>query len=599
MILFLLKSTLSLGLLLALYHFVLSKESTFRFNRFYLLFSLVFSFSVPFVTMPKVFPTVQDTSAKIWNNFEIDQSNELIASVPLVFDDQDIISKENKTVGNMEISPAVSRTAFVAIIYFVGLLIFLIRFGFQLSGFWKLIKSNPQIVNSTHTVVLLEKETLPFTFLNYLFVSKPAYERGSLEREIITHELAHIHQKHSWDLLSVEILRCIFWFNPILLLYRIAIQLNHEFLADEAVNTTYKDVASYQWLLYSKVQNFNSNIPLCSPFNYSVTAKRLRIMGRKTYALKVVLLKSLGIVLFVGIIFALSPIKNSLAISMPFIESGPDEYESIIAAAFDENQAYMLDLSKLDLNALQKAYESLSEEERGEVTEFPFFEEAAFSRLLALQKISDKVQVAMQYNNPPPTMQIKSEVWENWKKTKNVELEIDGEMHDISVLESFSPKDFVLHEVRETAPKKILKKPTYIVRLTTPKEYHRKYIIPKKEIKNIVAQFEDGDRAEAYYFMKNIFKVAAQNNPDVEPYVPANYEASILDAFLNFSPSSYRQSDIILKVDLEKEIPLSIVTNGERKSVFVPKVENGDKKTEGKGKATIWMVKLNSWVKFE
>lgn len=68
--LFLLKSTLSLALLLALYHIVLSKESTFRFNRFYLLFALVFSFSVPFISIPKVFPTVQENSAKIWSNFE-------------------------------------------------------------------------------------------------------------------------------------------------------------------------------------------------------------------------------------------------------------------------------------------------------------------------------------------------------------------------------------------------------------------------------------------------------------------------------------------------------------------------------------------------
>lgn len=587
MILFLLKSTLSLGLLLALYHFVLSKESTFRFNRFYLLFALVFSFSVPFVTMPKVIPTFQDTSAKIWNNLEIDQSNELIASAPLGFDDRDIISKENMTEGNMEISPTVSWTAFVAIVYFVGLLIFLIRFGFQLGGFWKLIKTNSQIINSTHTVVLLEKETLPFTFLNYLFVSKPAYERGIIESEIITHELAHIHQKHSWDLLVLEILRCVFWFNPILLLYKKAIQLNHEFLADEAVNIIYNDIAAYQWLLYSKVQSYNSNFPLCSPFNYSVTAKRLKIMGSKTYPFREVLLKSLSLLMFIGIVFALSPIKNSLAITIPFMESSPEEYESIIAAAFDENQAYMLNLSKLDLQALQKAYDRLSEDEKEEVTEFPFFEEAAFSRLQALQKISDKVQVAMQYNNPPPTMQIKPEVWENWKKTKNVELEINGEMQDISVLESFSPKDFVMHEVRETAPKKFLKKPTYIVRLTTPEEYYRKYIKPKKEIKTIVAQFEDGAWAEAHFFMKNIFKFGHPINSEIEPFVPENYEASVLDAFLNFSPSSYRQSDIILKIDLEKEIPLSIVTNGERKSVFVPIVENGNKKTDGKGKATM------------
>lgn len=586
MILFLLKSTLSLAILLALYHFVLSKESTFRFNRFYLLFSLVFSFSVTFISIPKVIPTVQENSAKIWNNFELDQSNEII-SLPTTFEEPNGIEPKEVTEGDITIAISTYWKVLVVMVYIGGLLFFLLRFNFQIRGFWKLIKGNSHIHHATHTLVLMKDKSLPFTFLKYLFVSKSTYENGAIENEIIIHEMAHIRQKHSWDILVVEILRCVFWFNPILLLYKKAIQLNHEFLADEAVNTTYKDITTYQWLLYSKVQNLNSNFPLCSPFNYSVTAKRLKIMGSKTYPFKAALLKSFSTMLYVGIFFALSPIKSSLAISIPFKDSSPEEYENIIAAAFEEDQAYMLNLCKLDLVALKKAYEGLSEEERGEVTEFPFFEEAAFSRLLALQKISDKVQVAMQYNNPPPTMQIKKEIWENWRKTKNVELEIDGEMQDISVLESYTPKDFVLHEVRETSSKKFLKKPSYIVKLTTPDEYHRKYVIAKKHIQIIVAQFEDGNTAEAYFFMKYMNKYANQANPDIEPYIPENFEASVLDAFLNFAPSSYRESNTLLKVDLKKDIPISIVTNGERKTLFVPIVENGNKKNEGKGKATM------------
>jgi hypothetical protein len=586
MILFLLKSTLSLGLFLALYHFVLSKESTFRFNRFYLLFALVFSFSVPLISLPKVIPTVQEKSAKIWNNIETDQKNEIILE-PITFESQDFISYENLSEADFEFPAAIYWKAIFAMIYFGGLLVFLIRFGFHLGGFWKLIKTNSKIPNTTYTIVLLEKESLPFTFLNYLFVSKSAHESGSVENEIITHELAHIHQNHSWDLLAIEILRCILWFNPILLLYKKAIQLNHEFLADEVVNTTYKDIASYQWLLYSKVQKFDSNFPLCSPFNYSVTAKRLKIMGSKTYPLKAALLKSISLLMFIAIIFTLSPIKNSMAISLPFMDSNPEVYESIISAAYDENQPYKIDLSKLDLVALRKAYEGLSVEERGEVTEFPFFDEAAFSRLQALQKISDKVKVGIQYNTPPPTKQVKAEIWENWKKNKNVELEIDGEKEDVSVLEMYTPEDFALYEVRETEPKRFLKKPSYIIKLTSPEEYHRKHLMPKKEIQILIAEFGNGDKAEAYYFMKYINKYANQANPDVEPYVPENFEASVLDAFLNFSPLDYRKSDMVLKTDLKKEIPISIVTNGERKSVFVPIVGEVSMKSDSRSKATV------------
>lgn len=432
----------------------------------------------------------------------------------------------------------------------------------------------------------MKGESLPFTFLNYLFVSKSTYENAGIENEIIIHEMTHIRQRHSWDILGLEILRCIFWFNPILLRYKKAIQLNHEFLADEAVNNTYKDITAYQWLLYSKVQNFNPNFPLCSPFNYSVTAKRLKIMGSKTYPIKAALVKSLSMVLFVGIIFALSPIKNSLAISIPFIDSGPEEYENIIAAAFDENQAYMLNLSKLDLVALLKAYEGLSEEERGEVTEFPFFEPEAFRRLINLQQIFDKVQVTFLYNSPPEKNKIKPEVWQVWKENKKVQLEIDENLLDISVLDEYAMDDFALFEVREIQKKGFLRKPLFSVKLTTHDHYYKKFILRQKEIRIISAVFEDGNRARVYYSSKFTFARNYMNDPSYEPFIPEYFEASVLDAFINFDPVKYRKSNIVLLEDLKEEIQIQIWIDDRWKGVFVPLVKNGLKNSESNNQSS-------------
>lgn len=569
MMLFLIKSTFSLGLFLALYHIVLSKESTFRFNRFYLLFALVFSFSVPFISIPKVIPTVQENSAKIWNNFESDQTNEII-SFPTTFEEPNGIAPKEVAEGDIAIATSTYWKILVAIVYIVGLLFFILRFGFQIGGFWKLIKENPHIHQATHTIVLMKEESLPFTFLNYLFVSKSTYENDGIENEIIIHEMAHIQQKHSFDILALEVLRCIFWFNPILLLYKKAIQLNHEFLADEAVNKSCNDIAAYQWLLYSKVQNFNPNFPLCSPFNYSVTAKRLKIMGSKTDPIKAALIKSLSMVLFVGIIFALSPIKNSFAISIPFMDSSPEEYESIISAAFDNNQPYKLDLSKLDLVALQKAYQGLSEEGRGEVTEFPFFEPEAFRRLIHLQQISDKVQVSFLYNSPPEKNKIKPEVWRVWKENKKVQLEIDEELLDISVLDEYAIDDFSLFEVREIQKKGFLKKPSFSVKLTTHDHYHKKFILRQKELRIISAVFEDGNKGRVYYSSKFTFARNYMNDPSYEPFIPDYFEASVLDAFINFDLVKYRKSNIVLLEDLKKEIQIQIWIDDRWKGVFVP-----------------------------
>ena len=67
--------------------------------------------------------------------------------------------------------------------------------------------------------------------------------------ELIAHEKAHLDQKHTLDVLFVEILQIVFWFNPLLLFYKRAIKLNHEFLADQAVNAQFQSVKNYQNLL--------------------------------------------------------------------------------------------------------------------------------------------------------------------------------------------------------------------------------------------------------------------------------------------------------------------------------------------------------------
>jgi beta-lactamase regulating signal transducer with metallopeptidase domain len=85
--------------------------------------------------------------------------------------------------------------------------------------------------------------------------------------------------KHSLDILLIETLKVLFWFNPIFIFYKKAIQLNHEFLADEKVVKSHNDVPFYQNLLISKA-NANPTYYLASNLNYSVTKKRLIMMTK-------------------------------------------------------------------------------------------------------------------------------------------------------------------------------------------------------------------------------------------------------------------------------------------------------------------------------
>jgi bla regulator protein blaR1 len=577
MIAFLIKSALAMALFLAFYHLVLSREVLFKFNRFYLIFSLLFALAIPFLTFPNFILQNWLNPIGIW-----DEIHPFNPALPLEYEGifqsiyaEKFLEEQPLLVEDHEISNQVVPSWFWwTTVYFLGFLFFTLGFIFKLTGFRKLIRANEVIKKEGVIYVLLNEHIVPFTFLHYLFVSKKDFESKAIESEILVHEMAHIRQKHSWDILVVQLIHCLLWFNPLLLWFKKAIRLNHEFLADETVNKTFGNIPSYQWLIFSKVSSSKADLGLSSTFAFSVTRNRLRMMGRNTTVSKAYLIKGMTIFVLTLAFFFLSPSTGMLAFPQLAEVGEVNEYEEIISMAFEEENQYMLDLGKLDILALHHAYQQLSDFDKGSVTEFPFFEKPAFERLLELQKISDKVQVKMRYNSPPPTKKIKPDVWENWKKAKKLEVEIDEKSYDRTILDQNSPEDFVLFEVRETEPKKFLKNAGYIVKLTTPEGYHQKFVLPKKELQNILAIFENGDRAEVNFFLKHIFANNVANLDDFVPFIPKNFEASFLDAFLHFNPQNYREMKFITTLDMEKEIPITLYIDDERKDVYIPIIED-------------------------
>ncbi len=277
MIGFLIKSSLCLILLLGIYNFFLEKEKMSIFNRFYLLGSLIISFAIPFV------------------KFELHQD----------FVQHNLLPDAIQTIqGNTIIIDQKSNNFSIILWTFYGIIttFFVIRFGKNIYEFIAKIKTNPKEKFENSTLVLVAEKILPHTFLNYIFINRNDYETRNIEEELYTHELTHVRQKHTVDVLFIEILKTIFWFNPILIFYKKAIQLNHEFLADEKVVTYYNNVPFYQSLLLEKA-SWNSNFYLASNLNFLVTKKRL-IMMTKTTSKSRALLKKLAVLpVLAGLIF--------------------------------------------------------------------------------------------------------------------------------------------------------------------------------------------------------------------------------------------------------------------------------------------------------
>ena len=224
---FLIKSTITLFVLLAVYYLFLEKEKIHIFNRFYLLFSLVFSMVLPFITIEVIQEIAQPTVNP--GNIQILQGSAII----------------------------LEETNYMAIglwsLYAVVTLVLAIRFFSNIIKISSKMKSNTPIDYKNAKLILVPEKTLPHTFLNTIFINETEYINRQIEAELYTHELTHVSQKHTLDILFIEILKTVFWFNPIFIFYKKAIQLNHEFLADEKVVTPITMFRSTNLYYYRKL----------------------------------------------------------------------------------------------------------------------------------------------------------------------------------------------------------------------------------------------------------------------------------------------------------------------------------------------------------
>lgn len=293
MIAYIVKASIALVIFYVFYRAFLAKESMFRFNRFYLLFALSFSLIVPLLQLPfgvQITESLLFEPAAPFNSVEIEESPAEIQTQPF-----GLVQERNEVNSQVPTLTTLNWNAIFLGMYLIGLFFFSIRFILQLAQLIRLIRTNPTRKDTECTYVLLADKTIPYTFLNFLFVEKESFQR--IEKEILCHELTYIRQKHSWDILLAECLKIVFWFNPLYLLYKQAIQLNHEFLADEAVNATFREKAAYQWLLLNKTSGKQGAMSMSSPFNFSATKSRIIMMGKISSPLKSSVLKSVSMLI--------------------------------------------------------------------------------------------------------------------------------------------------------------------------------------------------------------------------------------------------------------------------------------------------------------
>ena len=280
MLVYLLKSAACLAILLAFYKLLMERESMHTLKRFFLLGALVAALAIPFITFVEYVDVPIPTEVA---------SYEAI-NVPVV----------GSTI--QESAPINYLSIVLWSVYVLGAVLFGLKFAGNLVKIIQRIRKNPKYTIGRITRVLMGKSITPHTFLNYIFLNKKKFEAQQIPEEVLLHEETHARQKHSWDVLFVELLQVLFWFNPLIHLTKRAIKLNHEFLADRAVLDKGIQPATY----LNTLLEFSSNSlrpSLANAINYSSIKKRFTVMKKQTsrnfkLVLSALLLPLLGILLY-------------------------------------------------------------------------------------------------------------------------------------------------------------------------------------------------------------------------------------------------------------------------------------------------------------
>ena len=263
---YILKSSVCLAIFYLFYRLLLARETFHRFNRFSLLGILLLSCLLPLVEVS----VKQET--------EVHQTMLTLEQLLMMAD------AVNATEAGARAETATVTWIQVALlVYLAGIVFFAFRNVYSLVRLLMLLKSGKKEDIGSYLPGRKERVTLivhncdiaPFSWMGYIVISRKDLEENG--REILIHELAHIHNRHSWDLLVADV--CIFfqWFNPASWLLKQELQNIHEFEADEMVIKEGVDAKLYQLLLIKKAVGTRL-YSMANSFNHSKLKKRITMM---------------------------------------------------------------------------------------------------------------------------------------------------------------------------------------------------------------------------------------------------------------------------------------------------------------------------------
>jgi TonB family protein len=257
---YILKSAVCLAIFYLFYRLLLSKETFHRFNRMALLGVMLLSCLLPLVKVT------------------VEQASPVNAQV-MSMEDLLLMYQWNSEAVVEEGSRPFHWQEGLVLVYFVGLFFVIVRHLWSLGRMLYLIRhSRCERLDNGIRLVVHRRKLAPFSWMRYIVISETDLKESG--HHILVHEMAHIHYRHSWDLLLAEACAWLQWFNPAIWLLKQELQNIHEYEADEEVLRQGINAKEYQMLLIKKAVGARL-YSIANSFNHSSLKKRITMMIRK------------------------------------------------------------------------------------------------------------------------------------------------------------------------------------------------------------------------------------------------------------------------------------------------------------------------------
>lgn len=263
-IIYMVKASGLLAVFFTTYYLLLRKETFFNSNRKFLLAGLVTSAILPLLVLTRTV-WVEPMPETSLQNFNPGQLSQL----------QAIVLQPEKTI-------EINWYDVVAGVYTAGMVFFFIKFIIDINAVRKLLKGHKIVKEDGYKLIDSPVTETPFSFFNYIVYNSAILSQIELDN-IFAHEKVHSRQKHSADMITGQLFCIMFWFNPLVWLYKKAIAQNLEFIADAEATKLLADKKAYQKTLL-KITVQPECIAITNHFYQSLIKKRIVMLNKKKSA---------------------------------------------------------------------------------------------------------------------------------------------------------------------------------------------------------------------------------------------------------------------------------------------------------------------------